>query len=140
MGGGNLTMPVQRLTDFIAGRPSTTAPSSSYRLGVLPAAYHEIHPLSLVTCLREALTGSFEKKMPGFVCDEALLHVSKPGRQAQSESHGTRKHCKPLGRLVYFPQGKDQVRNPQMGGGSRYEVTVLLLLTTRLIFSLSRLC
>jgi len=74
MGGGNLTVPVQRLTDFIAGRPSVTAPSSSYRLGVRPAACHEIYPTPLVSALRTAVMEEFEQKMPGFVCEEALLH------------------------------------------------------------------
>ena len=75
LGGGNLTVPVQRITDFIAGEPSTTAPSSSYRLGIRPAACHEIYPQPLVSSLRDALTNHFEKTMPGFICDEALLHA-----------------------------------------------------------------
>jgi uncharacterized FAD-dependent dehydrogenase len=73
MGGGNLTVPVQRLPDFIAGRPSTSAPCSSYRLGVQPAACHEIYPSPLIASLRHALE-SFERTMPGFVCHDALLH------------------------------------------------------------------
>jgi uncharacterized FAD-dependent dehydrogenase len=75
MGGGNLTVPVQRLTDFVAGRPSTSAPPSSYRLGVRPAACHDIYPPVLVTAIRTALTEEFEKTMPGFICDDALLHA-----------------------------------------------------------------
>jgi uncharacterized FAD-dependent dehydrogenase len=74
LGGGNLTVPVQRLTDFIAGRPSTTAPSSSYRLGVKPAACHEIYPPPLTAALRNAVVDYFDRQMPGFVCTEALLH------------------------------------------------------------------
>lgn len=75
LGGGNLTVPVQRLTDFVAGRPSTSAPSSSYRLGVKPAACHTIYPAPLVKALRYALTEHFDRQMPGFVCDEGLLHA-----------------------------------------------------------------
>jgi uncharacterized FAD-dependent dehydrogenase len=75
MGGGNLTVPVQRVTDFLAGRPSTSAPSSSYRLGVKPAACHEIYPQPLVSALRYALTQHFEKNMPGYICEDALLHA-----------------------------------------------------------------
>jgi uncharacterized FAD-dependent dehydrogenase len=75
LGGGNLTVPVQRVTDFLAGRPSTSAPSSSYRLGVKPAPCHEIYPQSLVSALRYALTQHFDKNMPGYICEEALLHA-----------------------------------------------------------------
>lgn len=74
MGGGNFIAPVQRVTDFIVGRPSTTAPPSSYRLGVRPSALHEIYPPSIVDAMRDALINHFEKKMPGYICDEALLH------------------------------------------------------------------
>ena len=73
LGGGNFTVPVQRLTDFVAGRPSVSAPSSSYRLGVQPAACHEIYPPPLVRALRDAL-GRFERQMPGFVSPLGLLH------------------------------------------------------------------
>jgi uncharacterized FAD-dependent dehydrogenase len=75
MGGGNLTVPVQRLTDFIAGRPSTTAPPSSYRLGVKPAACHEIYPPAMTNALRDAIVNYFEKQLPGFLCEDGLLHA-----------------------------------------------------------------
>jgi len=74
MGGGNFTVPVQRLTDFIKYRPSTSAPSSSYRLGVKPSACHELLPYAMVEALRDAVLNHFEKKMKGFICDDALLH------------------------------------------------------------------
>jgi uncharacterized FAD-dependent dehydrogenase len=75
MGGGNLVVPVQRLTDFIEGKASTSAPSSSYRLGVRPSACHEIYPEPIVTSLREAVVNHFDQKMPGFLCQDALLHA-----------------------------------------------------------------
>ena len=73
MGGGNLVVPVQRLTDFLNDCPSTSAPPSSYRLGVQPAACHRIYPKPIVKALKEALE-HFEKQMPGFICEEGLLH------------------------------------------------------------------
>jgi len=91
MGGGNLTVPVQRLTDFLAGNPSTTAPPSSYRLGVKAAACHEIYPPALVNSIRNAVTEYFEKQMPGFICEDALLHAvetrtSSPVRVSRNDS------------------------------------------------------
>jgi len=75
MGGGNFTVPVQRLTDFVRGISSTTAPPSSYRLGVKPSPCHEIYPEPMVKSLQDAVMDKFEKQMPGFLCDDALLHA-----------------------------------------------------------------
>ncbi|KAI2506441.1 5-formyltetrahydrofolate cyclo-ligase [Fragilaria crotonensis] len=75
MGGGNLTVPVQRLTDFVAGRASESAPSSSYRLGVKPSACHEIYPASMTAALRDAIVNHFDKSLPGFLCEDGLLHA-----------------------------------------------------------------
>jgi hypothetical protein len=75
MGGGNMTVPVQRLTDFLSGKPSVSAPSSSYRLGVKPAPCHEIYPEPLTASLKHALVEVCDKQMPGYVCDDGLLHA-----------------------------------------------------------------
>ena len=106
MGGGNLTVPVQRLTDFIAERPSTSAPPSSYRLGVKPSACHEIYPKPLVKALQDALVNHFEKQMPGYVCDEGLLHAvetrtSSPVRVSRDTESYQAIGCKRL-----FPAGE----------------------------------
>lgn len=74
MGGGNLTVPVQRVTDFLNEIPSTSCPPSSYRLSVKPSPCHEIYPSTINNALRDALRNHFGKQMPGFVCDEGLLH------------------------------------------------------------------
>ena len=106
MGGGNLTVPVQRLTDFVKGVPSTSAPSSSYRLGVKPSACHEIYPMPLVNSLRDALVNHFEKQMPGYVCEEGLLHAvetrtSSPVRISRDMESYQAIGCKRL-----FPAGE----------------------------------
>ena len=106
MGGGNLTVPVQRLTDFIAERPSTSAPPSSYRLGVKPSACHEIYPKPLVKALQDALVNHFERQMPGYVCDEGLLHAvetrtSSPVRVSRDAETYQAIGCKRL-----FPAGE----------------------------------
>ena len=106
MGGGNLTVPVQRLTDFIAERPSTSAPPSSYRLGVKPSPCHEIYPRPLVKALQDALVNHFERQMPGYVCDEGLLHAvetrtSSPVRVSRDTETYQAMGCKRL-----FPAGE----------------------------------
>ena len=74
MGGMNMTAPVQRLTDFVNGTLSPSIPASSYRLGVISAPLHELYPKPLYNALVNAITEHFEKQMPGFLCEDALLH------------------------------------------------------------------
>lgn len=74
LGGGNLTAPVQRMTDFCDAKISSTIPSSSYRLGVKSAPCHEIYPDSITNALRDALTNHFETQMPGYFHEDGLLH------------------------------------------------------------------
>ena len=66
--------PVQRLTDYVDGKLSQSIPSSSYRLGVKSAELHDIYPEPLYNALKNAVVTQFDKQMPGFLCNEALLH------------------------------------------------------------------
>jgi uncharacterized FAD-dependent dehydrogenase len=75
LGGGNLTVPVQRMTDFCEGKVSFTLPSSSYRLGVKSAPCHEIYPEPITNALRDALTNHFKNQMPGYFHPDGLLHA-----------------------------------------------------------------
>jgi len=106
MGGGNFTVPVQRLTDFLAGRPSTSSPSSSYRLGVKPAACHEIYPPDLVQSLRVALTEHFEKRMPGFICEDGLLHAVETRTSSPVRVARNRDTLEAVGAVRLFPAGE----------------------------------
>jgi uncharacterized FAD-dependent dehydrogenase len=74
-GGGGLVAPATRVTDFLAGRASSTLPGSSYIPGLLAADVAEILsgvPLGLAERLRAAL-GAFGRKMPGYVTEAAVL-------------------------------------------------------------------
>ncbi|XP_073132868.1 uncharacterized protein [Henckelia pumila] len=74
MGGGNFVVPVQKVTDFLDHRLSgTSMPPSSYRLGVKPANLHELFPTEITEALQNAIL-MFDKELPGFVSDNALLH------------------------------------------------------------------
>lgn len=74
LGGCDMSAPVQRLTDFVNQRKSQSIPPSSYRLGVKTAELHDIYPKPIYEALSHALVNHFDKQMPGFLCDEALLH------------------------------------------------------------------
>jgi len=75
MGGGRLVAPVQRLTDFLDGKTGSggAAISSSYRMGVREAPCHELYPAYVTDTLRQAVL-EFDRKMPGFLCADAVLH------------------------------------------------------------------
>jgi uncharacterized FAD-dependent dehydrogenase len=75
-GGGNFTVPVQTLTDFVAGAtPSSDSPlpPTSYRLGVKHAPLHKLYPPPVVAALTAAVA-DFDRKMPGYLSSDALLH------------------------------------------------------------------
>ena len=76
MGGGNLVAPVQRLTDFMAGTVQGSAGgpiSSSYRMGVKESPCHELYPSYITDTLRKAIV-AFDRRMPGFLSPEGILH------------------------------------------------------------------
>lgn len=71
MGGGHLTAPAQRLTDFIQKRTSTTLPACSYVPGVRSVALHNVLPPFIFSSLAEAFK-AFGKKMKGYLTEEAI--------------------------------------------------------------------
>ena len=73
--GGPLRAPAQRVTDFIAGRASSTLPSSSYIPGLVAAdlrAVLDSGGLSLAGKIRRGLL-DFQRRLRGYVSEEAVL-------------------------------------------------------------------
>ncbi len=74
-GGTMLQAPATRVTDFLAGRASSTAPKSSYVPGLTPsdvAAVLDRSGLELSRRIREALI-QFGRNMKGYITEEAVL-------------------------------------------------------------------
>jgi uncharacterized FAD-dependent dehydrogenase len=71
-GGGGFRAPAQRVTDFLAGRPTETPLVSTYRPGVVGGHLGALFPPPVTAALREAL-GQFGRKLPGFASAEAQL-------------------------------------------------------------------
>lgn len=69
-GDGGQQAPAQRLTDFVAGRPSTDLPPSSYIPGLRPAPLHELLPPAFYQRLRRSFQ-AFDRKMKGYFTAEA---------------------------------------------------------------------
>jgi uncharacterized FAD-dependent dehydrogenase len=71
-GGGAFRAPAQRLTDFLAGRASTSLPTTSYRPGVVAARLEEVFPGFVADSLREGLA-ALTRRMSGFLHPDAVL-------------------------------------------------------------------
>jgi uncharacterized FAD-dependent dehydrogenase len=71
-GGGHLTAPAQRMTDYIEGRLSPTLPQCSYIPGISSALMDTILPPAVNAALKKALI-DFGKKMKGYYTSEAVL-------------------------------------------------------------------
>ncbi|MBA2664542.1 MAG: NAD(P)/FAD-dependent oxidoreductase [Bradymonadaceae bacterium] len=72
LGGGGFIAPAQRLTDFKLGRKSKDLRKTTYKPGIAAADVAECYPEFVTNALRKALDG-FERKMRGFVSEDALL-------------------------------------------------------------------
>ena len=75
IGGGNYHAPAQRLGDFLAGRasrPQAATLEGSYQPGLSLGSLEGCLPEFVLEAIREALP-AFEKRIPGFCMEEALL-------------------------------------------------------------------
>ncbi len=64
--------PAQRVTDFVAGKISSSLPKCSYIPGLTPSELHRELPAFISFRLRKALF-EFDKKMRGYYTEEAVL-------------------------------------------------------------------
>ena len=71
-GGGGLFAPAQRLTDFLAGKDSSTLPATSYKPGVHASVISEWLPRIVYRRLTAGLQ-YFGQRAKGFVSERALL-------------------------------------------------------------------
>ena len=74
LGGADYSAPVQRLQDFMAGRPTTElgAIGASYQPGVTPSDLRGLLPAPMVAALQEALP-HFARRIKGYDHPDALL-------------------------------------------------------------------
>jgi hypothetical protein len=71
-GNGTQAAPAQRMTDFIAGRPSKSLAPSSYAPGLIPSRVDQLLPAAIATRLQQGFS-EFNKKQRGFVSDQATV-------------------------------------------------------------------
>ncbi len=70
--GQSQNAPAQRMTDFVAGRPSSTLPSTSYAAGIHPARIDRLLPEAIARRLQQGFE-EFGRKQRGFLTSEATL-------------------------------------------------------------------
>ncbi len=71
-GGGGVIAPAQRLTDFVAGRPSSNLPACSYPPGVTASSLSEWIPSTIGRRLQLGFN-AFDRRMRGFLTSDALV-------------------------------------------------------------------
>ena len=91
VGGGNISAPTQRMTDFCNNKLSSSLNSSSYLGECISAPLHELLPQMIAQPLREAFH-IFGKKMKGFYTEYANIHAvesrtSSPVRILRNEQY-----------------------------------------------------
>jgi uncharacterized FAD-dependent dehydrogenase len=72
--GNNQKVPAQRLVDFVEGRKSKDFPRSSYTPGIESVRLDEVLPPLVAKRLQKAFQ-AFDKKMPGFLTNDAVVHA-----------------------------------------------------------------
>lgn len=98
-GGSNLKAPAQRVTDFIAGKTSSTLPGCSYFIGTNSTPLKDVLPENVSKRLREGIL-EFGKRMKGYITEEAIL-VATESRTSSP---------------VRIPRDKDTLQHPQIKG------------------------
>ena len=104
-GGGQFVAPALRISDFIAGKVSSSLPECSYVPGIIPAPLNEVLPAFVHHALKEGFR-TFGNKMKGWVSEEGVVvatesRTSSPVRIPRDPS--TLQHPKVSG---LFPCGE----------------------------------
>lgn len=68
--------PAQLLKDFLRGKTSRDFPKVSYTPGIVSSRLDEWLPVQIASRLKEGIK-EFDKKMRGFICDEAVILASE---------------------------------------------------------------
>jgi hypothetical protein len=79
LGGGDYRCPIQRAADFLADRPTTAMPTSSYPRGLVLARLEEVVPPFIVDALRTALPMMDRRWQGRFVAESTLVGPESRG-------------------------------------------------------------
>ncbi len=104
LGGGGFVAPIQRVSDFLEGRPSEDPIASSYRPGTRPADLRGCLPEPIADALAQAI-GAFGRRLRGFDGPEGHLigvetRTSCPVRVLRDDE------CRAFGVKGFYPVGE----------------------------------
>lgn len=104
-GDGSQKAPAQRLTDFVAGKPSSDLPKCSYIPGVIAAPLDKLLPFQIASFLQKGIQ-DFGRKMPGYLTQDAMVlgtesRTSSPVRIPREAATLMHPQCEGL-----FPAGE----------------------------------
>ncbi len=111
-GGADYTAPGQRVSDFLAGRPSQELPRTSYTFGVRPGRIDQLLPSHVRDAIARGLE-HFDRLIPGFGGSQGTLvgvesrssgPLRMPRDRASYRAHGT-ENCYPVGEGAGFAGG-----------------------------------
>jgi len=96
LAAGGAAAPAQRLTSFMKNKIDSSLPECSYSAGVTPRNVRDYMPRFISKCIASAIP-VFERKMRGFLSDEALLigaetRTSSPVRILRDKFHQSLSH------------------------------------------------
>jgi uncharacterized FAD-dependent dehydrogenase len=72
--GENQKVPAQGLADFIDRKKTINFPKTSYFIGITSVEMDTVFPAFVIERIRKACL-EFEKKMPGFITNDAVIHA-----------------------------------------------------------------
>jgi len=96
-GGGKFVAPAQRMTDFVAGKTSSSLPENSYLRGVNSVNMKDVLPDFVFQTLQGAFK-AFGKKMKGYFSEEAII-IAPESRTSSP---------------VRIPRDAEQLNHPQI--------------------------
>lgn len=104
-GGSTFAAPAQRVSDFIAGKPSQDLKLSSFRPGVVPTSLDGLYPDFVNEALRIAMK-KWNQRMPGYVTSDAhLLGVETRTSSPVRVTRGDNLESISLARLIPIGEG-----------------------------------
>ncbi|MEM9174308.1 MAG: FAD-dependent oxidoreductase [Myxococcota bacterium] len=71
-GGGDWSVPAQRVDDFVSGRASASLPRSSFKLGTVSSRIDTLLPEAITQALRAGIA-RFDRQLPGYASASGLL-------------------------------------------------------------------
>ena len=98
-GGDKQIAPAQRVSDFVAGRASTSLPATSYLPGLCSSRLDRWMPAFMASALRKGIA-SFDRKMRGYVTHDAIV----VGVESRTSTP------------VRIPRDKDTLMHPEVKG------------------------